>query len=493
VYALARRYFGRRAAVASSIVMSVWMWSIKASQMNSAADGGLLTLMILLSTYLFLRYEEEGRPVHLWLTGLAIGLASMTKIVGLVMLPIILIYYLMSKKGFIFSAKKTIYIGILAIIPIALFFLSDLLFNKMYILNSILTRLHDVTVTSAGITTISYGVIFVRLYTYFKILFWASPLVIMGAIFYMIMMSEKKSGKLRDVRRFLDIQLIFICILFLVLTSPYVIISRYIMIIMPILALYFGTLIASLSFKKKELWILGVISCVLLVILLVLNSHITLLPISNTGIIEQRLMHLDFTLGMPFIEETGYSGIVINMLTIIFSFALIFISFIIFIISYIKNHERPSTSISSFSKYAFLVALSLGLAFNLLILSEYSMHLNGPNYSASINDLIDYGKSHQLNEPIIILNNYELSYYLRDNYSVFYHNTSIYEIDSIKLDQFKQYVYSTGGTIIFNDMPMIDRTGELWSIISKCTKIHSFIDKGYEIGYVFDCSSLKSK
>jgi len=516
IYFIGRRYFSKRTAVIASLFASVWIAVIKLSQMNSAADGGLFTFAFLLSTYLFLRFDETKNTKYLIWTGIAIGISSLVRITGVILLPIILTYYLWTHKWMrkrfsdvVRNVLNVVYIGLISLIPVVLFFILDFIFNNSSTLHLLLIRLLDIEGPKFIITTIPYGAWAIRLFTYFKIIFWLNLVVILCVILYLFSRYKKSynSESKNDIEpnkdhytRFLNTQLVFLLILYLVIFSPYLVISRYIMIIIPILALYFGDFLSKISIKKKDIVIFGSASIIFFIMFILLGHSITLVPITNSGVVLSELRSLNFGVGIPFIEDTGYSGFVVNVLTIgVFFFiaALLFILFLIFCNIGNKNSIHKKDSINkkrmyaSYSKNILLILLGAGFAFNCFVIAEYSLHIDSPNYSASINALVDYSKAHRLAEPIISLNNHEIMYYLKGNYTQFYYNTSIYELDAGKIEKFKQYLDDNGGSIIFNDIPMIDRSGNLWQVISSCKEVYTYEDKGATIGYIYDCSNLK--
>jgi hypothetical protein len=257
--------------------------------------------------------------------------------------------------------------------------------------------------------------------------------------------------------------------------------TRYLMVSIPFIAILSaqGIVYATKHFQNRHWAMIGVLSVLFSVFFLIINTDIRIISYESNENPLAQLKQWNTNFSIPVFTETDNSGFLLNFRIFLITYVLTGILFVILFFSTRRN----------ICTIAVILLLGLSLAYNFILAEEYGLHWTSPNYSAAIKELVVYGQEHQLKEPLYVLKNYELQYYLGDTYTQFVTTYGLSDTDPTKIAQFQQEIQSHGGTIIFTDMPPIDRQGLLWQTINLCTREVTILDKNIEIGYIFICDS----
>jgi len=488
VYFLARKINGQKAAWIAALLVGFSAWHIRASQMNSGSDGGMFTFFFYCTIYFFVMFLETNQTKDKIATGIAFGLTMLSKETGVLLILICGLYYGYTiwkrmkeakenasiKEEVINGIKNSAIICLIALVVWSIFPILDIIYNNSQNTDAIISRIKDVVIERESTTDYSYW--FMTVFSIFKLLLWTGPLLL---FFPLLSMMTKKEWKQEGI----FMLLIIVSVLFyFIITPPNLDRTRYLMITIPSLAIlsakYIATKVEEYEFGKKEWLFVGVCSVMMFIAFVFINQNNVIVSYESIKNPIYQLSNLNINFSLPIFTETDNSGFVLN-------FAIVFITFIssttLFIcLIFTKNKKTAS--------FLFILFISIGIGYNFIIAEEYAFHLTSPNYSDGIKELSNYAMNNKLNEPIYLLKNYELQYYLRHNYDNFITSYGISETNLNNIEDFRISLESAGGTIIFTDMPFIAREGELWhTITASCSKDFVVEDKGIEIGYVFSC------
>ncbi len=472
VYFIAYRRDEKTAFLAACIV-GLSAWHIRSSQMNSGSDGGIFTFFFLLTLFFFLELQNNLDNLrYILATGVSLGFAFLSKETAFLIFPIIIIIMIIKKYPWKLMVKYTVLITISALLIFSIFPITDYMYNNGETFTAIIHRIEKV---ATGIPSI-YNLLFIQFFSIFKILIWIGP------FFLCLAASEIWYKKTKIIE---DPMFIYLCVIvsFYSLCIPATLDkTRYLMIIIPVLGIYSAECIMrkiqELHLLKKDFIIPAISTLLFFIFFLILNSTINIASYESNDNPLTLLKQGHTSFSIPVFTETDNSGFLLNFQII--GLAYLLTGCCLGVILFFKNNPI-------LCKYCFFLILAIGIAYNFVVLEEYAFHLTSPNYSNAIKELIAYGQEHNIKQPLYILKNYELVYYLGDNYTAFVTTYGLSDTDPAKIAQFQQELKDNGGTIMFTDMPPIARDGNLWQTINSCKKDLTISDKGIEIGYVFTC------
>lgn len=489
LYLLARRFFSVRVAWLSAILLAVSAYHIRASQMNSTSDGGMFTFFFLLTLHFVLCYFEKLESKYLCFSGIATGLTLWTRETGILLFPIIglslFLFYYHKEKKFWASVQKA-WKPMLWIcgIGVALFLIYpaiDLTFNHGQMLQTLFTRAETAVLKDAP----THGYLALFLYSVFKIVVWLGPLFLLLSLFWLFFVWKQKSWK--EARQFVFLLTFFCVFLFyFTVTPPNLDRSRYVMVLLPVFALFSGQALDYLFSRFSFGSVVALVFCTALFFcfFLWMNTHIEVVSYEGSQNQFHQIAAGNIFFSVPLFTETDNSGMLFNFSIIIVAFVL---GLLFFSVSFGLFHWK------NVSLFFLVLFLSVGLGYNVALAEEYSLHWTSPNYSNAVKELIAYSSSHQLKESIYLLKNYELKYYLGEEMlqyrnSTFITRYGIPETDKAKIAAFAQELDEHGGTVIFTDMPPMDKNGLLWKTITeKCVRNLTVTDKEIEIGWILNC------
>ncbi|MEK6921308.1 MAG: hypothetical protein AABX82_05465, partial [Nanoarchaeota archaeon] len=275
--------------------------------------------------------------------------------------------------------------------------------------------------------------------------------------------------------------LILVSVLFyFIIIPPNLDRTRYLMILIPALAILSAKYIGEKTeeWNKKEWLLVGVCSVMIFISFLWINQNNSIVSYESqqNPIVLLKSGSVDFSI--PVFTETDNSGFLLH-------FSIFAVAYGISAIAGFALFTRQNKTVG---KIALIMLLSISIGYNFVVAEDYGLHWTSPNYSDGIKELILYAQRAPLQEPLYLLKNYELQWYLRDNYSLFVSDYGISETDETKIAAFAAELDEHGGTVIFTDMPPIDKNGLLWQTINEeCVKEFSYLDKDVEIAWVWGC------
>lgn len=478
IYLLGKKVSGEKAAWIAAMLVGLSAWHIRASQMNSGSDGGMFTFFFYCTIYFFIRFVETQQTKDKIMTGIAFGLTMLSKETGVLLILICGLYYLYTlwkieksqrKEECKKAVKQSIGILLIAGIVWSIFPILDIIFNNGQSINAILERANSAVSERAA----AYSYWFMTVFSLFKLLLWTGPLLLFLPIFCIL---KKKEWKQEGI----FVLLIIVSVLFyFIITPPNLDRTRYLMIIIPALAILSAKYIEekTADWKKREWFLVGVCSVLVFSAFFLMNQNTVIVSYESQQNPIALLKQGNFNFSIPVFTETDNSGFLLHFGIFVAAYGLTALACLLL---FAKN--------KTIGKTALIIFLSISIGYNFIVAEAYGMHWTSPNYSNGIKEIILYAQENELQEPLYLLKNYEVQWYLREKYTQFVSEYGISETDTVKIEALKEKLQSEGGTILFTDMPPMDKNGLLWKTINEnCVADLTVIDKGVEIGWVFSC------
>ncbi|MEM4259850.1 MAG: glycosyltransferase family 39 protein [Candidatus Woesearchaeota archaeon] len=498
VYFLAKELYDKKTAFISIILLGFSAWHILGST-SISFDGAFLTFYYVLTIFFFVKYSNTKRNQTLWLvlTGISFGLAMLTKLNAILLLPILIIYYFLNnyyileykdiehKNSFqnnfyhkfieavkIFFIICLIALAIFSVFPISAYFTDWSYFQVV---------LSHTSVFSNN----SFEIVLLLIQLMLSV-FWAGPLFI-GLYALSFLKFEKK-----DILLHLWIAVVFLFFILGVQENfrPF---ERYLLVILPALAILGGKVIKDsindLKLEKKHWSILGITLLLFTAIIFIFNLlHNRILPFyPKSGFISNALS-FNWNFLVPLTGDQGPIGMYISFNSIMFAFIFAAIFVIFYIITYIKNaylsskKTKKNNNIKNFSRMFLILFLSISFSYNVFIAQEMIWNLTNVNIDKVSKETINYALEKDLEQPIIIFRNYALKYYLENKYQTINTADFNYENNQTLLS----YI---NGTLLFIDFPAINQSSLLAKRLNRCNILQKFIDKGITVGYIYSCPS----
>ncbi|MFA6888655.1 MAG: glycosyltransferase family 39 protein [Candidatus Woesearchaeota archaeon] len=472
LYFFAKKYYDEETALWSVFFLSFSAWHIYGSKTNFGGEA-FLAFFTLLASFFFLSYTQSEKWYFHVLTGIFIGIACMIKEASILLFPICIGYYLLNKFKI-----KTIMINSVWMITgfssiFIIFLIIDYFFNNFHAIQALLGIMISTGIEKKGYITPD---LFQYIFSFFKILFWLTPLWVFA---FILKTWKTKETSLKEhikgtIQEYTFIYLCVYGLFFIFYISPSFDKPRYLLIISPFIAMYTGNFFAKLKLNQKQ-----IIACALLTILfftffLYFNKDRNIISFDDKNAILNNIKtgQLNFDVGI--ISETGNPGIVININIFIIAYLLC----TLFAITYILL-KNPNWII-------IILLFGAGFGYNIFLAEEFLFHWTSPDYADATQKIIIYTNENNLVGPIYLFKDPSMNYYL-PTYS------EVYALDTIqnspeKIQEIKTLINEKGGTILLVDIPFINKDGELWQFITQtCEEKYVVSDNGIDIGYVFSC------
>ncbi len=509
VFIIARRYFGSKAALWSVAIIGFSYYHILAS-IQITIDGSLLAFFYLLTIYFFMRYSEadsrdelafnSGKKnfitnrfkinqfrINKWLplAGLAFGLAMLTKVSAVLVLPPIVIYSLIKSK----SIKKAA--GELAVVCA----IGALMFSSYLVLSVfdpsgiefVKARAQEVAVNSP----INLSLLAIQ---FVQAAIWMGPFIlgmILLSFFWLIDRGEDKQGKKNTYLMLLFIATIVFFYVFII-RDNFRPVERYFMVLTAPISILAGAYLSRIKFEKKHLLIFTSVFVIFSGFLVWLNlKQNEYLPFYPKEEFIRHAAGFDWTIYTPFLGNEGPVGFYLSLDSIAYSFILAFIALGIYLAAEHAGRERKSNRRETLAISALAVFLAISAAFNLIITEEYLIGKMNPDIEKVSSEMIDYVQKNDVKTPLLFFRNFALEFYTEPKYGECPYQLAYWDECSIDFTDNKNprklELIEKGGTIIVVDFPKISRESLLWKKFSECRKLKSFYDKGQEVGFIIEC------
>ncbi len=446
VYILSIKIFDKKTAIFSSLLMTFSFWPVLASSMVDI-NGSLIMFEYLLTFIVFINYLKTNKNKFLILTGMLIGLSSITKYMDtLILIAILGLIHLYEKK----DIKKSIKFGAaIVLIGIIIYSLFPLLSYLLGYWPQFISTLENTSLAHKGLT----------LRPFIYLIFWATPML--GGLFLLSLLKFEK----KKIYFVIWTAAVFLLYFFIVGASrlPY---ERYLMTMIPPLCILGGNYLSKFNFKAKQTAI-GVISLLVFYItLLYLNLRTRIFMPHSVSNYIYAIKNLKFNFMYPYVGSSGPSfWISFNSMILIVGLACIFLLFYMILA---KNKKLSSIF--------FILFISSSLSFNVFLIQEHTLSLANPNINKVAYDVIDFYNSNNLNRNVFITDYLSsIGIYLKDA------NVTKAKVGELNKLNFRN------STLIIIDFPTLDKSGEFWKEINKCEKVYTSKDKGMELGWIYKC------
>lgn len=458
IYLLAKELYNKKTAFWATVLVTFSAWHILGTT-SISFNGAFLTFYYLLTIFCFVKYLKTKLKMWLYLTGISFGLAMLTKLDAILIIPIIAIYFLIKTRNI-----KQFFIDFLIIFGLSLMVFS------IFPLLALLTDFSYFTVVighTAVFKNFSFNILLL-LIQYMLAFFWMGPLFI-G--FYLIKLFRFNK---KDILMHLWIIIIFLFFTFGV-KENFRPLERYFLVILPPLAILGGNQLSKLKINKKNTTIFLLVFTIFLGFTFFLNlSHNEILQFYPKSNFVNNVLKFKWDFLVPFTGDQGPIGMYMAFSGIALSFIFSFLFLGAYIITKAKKIKLATT--------LFLCFLAISFSYNVFMAQEMIFSATNVNINKISEDIINYSLKNNLKEPIYIFRNYALKYYLDSRYN----NIRMLDFK----DEFKKSVINeiNSGTVIIVDFPSINKNSFLWKKINKCNLIKTFYDKNIRLGYVFNCN-----
>lgn len=441
VYYFAKSLYGRRAAILAALLMAIVFYPVWMSLFMDS-DGSILTLFLLTALFSFHKLEKTGGRKWMAMTGLFFGLALLSKYTAIVFVPILLLYGLMSSR--LRNWKTMILPLAIGFAIFAIFPLMSLLFNSPdTFLDTLRYGAQNIGRLDANNIFQSYALSFARLVIF--LFQYGTPILCIVPLY-----SLKKSGK----QEYLLFSFLVVFLVLYALVIPGGPKARYMMPMVPVLAILASKNLAGFSgkFSRKDLKEFIIFFAVSLAVLILLNMYGTSESFNSQKIDPGLLLRNSMF---------WYSGLASTPFTI-------HVHSLIFVIAASVTLFALSLR---FGMRFFTALIALGLAFNCFIVFQSFYPTVGPDYSATIFEMMEYYKASNLSCSSLYSTEKSFMFYM-DGVKNYY--------DIVAQKDLKGCVF----TVNVQDFTDI---GNMENLLKDCTKVKSFYSNNFELGDIYVC------
>ncbi len=471
VYYLANKHFNWKVANISVLILATSSWLL-AGTLQLDNDAFFVSLFFLLSTLFYSRYLDNNKSKNIYLTGLFTGLGILSKYTCVLIIPIIILHNLVRNKDLISTVKIGFVITLVALLVFSLFPLAAHFANSDNFFTSL---------THSRKLTVSYtSNLFPLLIQLLNAIVWIGPLLSGTFLLYLMEKKIDSAYKAKFTNYFFIWTAVVIFFFLFVNSDPYRPIERYLLAIAPPLSILSAHYLSKQNLRKKHIFVGIFIAVVLVVSFMFLTRQssetVDFYPKSN---FINKLFGLDFSFLIPIQMSSGPQGFYVNFIVILFCFLISLLSLSTHLIMKFKKQRKLAV-------LSLTLFLAVSSGYSLFMMEEYLFSFAGQDINKVTFDMIDYAKENKLQEPVYIFRNKAMDYYLIDTGN--YTQTEILDFE----DEFNTTLANSivlDSTIIILDFPQINKQSPLWITITKnCRETLTFEDKGYKLGYIFECN-----
>lgn len=482
LYLLGLKLYGKRTAIFAVALATFSFWATLAA-LQVDIDGSLLTMCYLFVMYCLVQYLDQERiqdirKQRLWLILLGVGLGTtlLSKYTGIVVFLIVAAYLWFVKKSVLGALRVLFLVSLIAAMVFAFFPLWAYLTGN------------DLFAMSLSHTGGVYYFTLLRPVTY--LFLWATPL-----LFYFFLLGVFKLQR-RDGEKFSSlfggIHKHLLCVLWaafvflffaIVISGKAPTFDRYLMPIIPPLILVSASFLSEFQFSRRDFYLGGLVTLGTVLVFFTLNSLTTnLLYHSITNYLHAALtLHWDFLFpytgssGPFFWIAWGVIGITLLVTTLLFVF-LLFVS--------LSTQQR---------KMLVLLLVSVSLAFNIVLVSEYLFSLTQPSQSEITHEIVAYLEEQNVQNKTLFTTLYQqqIMFYINGDYPPLEVQKVPYIIDDVgEYPYYEKMLFenANGAVAIAIDMPYaFDRESKLGKeLMQRCAR-KTFSNHGRAVADVFIC------
>ncbi|TAL58516.1 MAG: glycosyltransferase family 39 protein [Nanoarchaeota archaeon] len=455
---LARKYYGKTAAIWTAAIMTVSTWAILAAAQVDM-DGSVVPFWGIASLYFFLEGLEKKSVKNYVLSGIFLGIGFWAKTSLILFLGSFFLYTL----WLIFIEKK----AYRQFISSGLVYLISLGIYALFPLYSFITHDPLYAITQQHASEYFNNFFSQNLLSVFSIM--VQAIVLMSPLLlFLFLYSLIKPGK-KDVIFFI-VPIVYVFFYLFIATPSFRPFERYWMPAIPFMAILGGKTISNWNLKKPDYIKIIAGSVVILAIFTLLSLFLRpeLFPVHPKELYISKVLSLQWNFLFPFHGASGPLGFFIPFWAIPVAFVVC--AFCLFMIW--KN---------KLFKPAAIIFLSVAIGINLFMDSEFLLSTTTPNINSVQSQVTSYALSHDLKKPIYI-------YEGTAHYFLNHTDVSVTEFNAVDRDNKPLFdEIKNGGTVLVVDFPSATRDSAMWQTLMTCKTDYKVIEKGHDIGYVFTC------
>ncbi len=457
MFFMARRFYSTKTAVITSGLMAIGYWHMLASLVVDI-DGAVLTFFAMLMSYFLLLYEDGHAKKYIILSGLAFGLSLHAKFAAFLILPVIFVYLIVRLKEHKITGalKTTLSILFLGLLVFSIFPISSFIIGQPEIfLNSFS---HSGGYTSFEPTTRPIMVMFV----------FGTPLFILLSI-----------AAIKNWRHSKNLFFLLFVFYFLLMYSLFLgsigtesTYEKYLMITIPAMSLLAGDFISRVSFSKK---LLGMLIVVSFAAMFLMNIPTADYIDHSVPEYQRRALSVLTSMDVGSLSEWNYNfplmgnvqpGFWINF----YSLAIMSIISGLLFISYVIKRSR----------LVFTIFLAVMISMNLFYIQEFIIHGTHPDINKPTYDMADFYNTNYPDRPLYT-NAITLAFYT--------HKTDDYFVGSTDDTKDQALAAKAAGAVMLltEYYPNIHKDSQAWKNINTCRLELEFSDKGFVVGRAFVC------
>ncbi len=451
-YCLAREIYGEGVARVSVVMMAVSFYSILAS-LQIDMDGSILCFLTSFTLYAYFIYLKSNSYRWLLVSSVFFSLSLLTKYSAVVIVLIVFVYMLISRRDKLASMLPFVVIGgaIFLVFPVV----SYVSGNWAIFTDTLVWGSENVESRGMGIMKSSVKHLY-RLVQY------GTPLLLLFPLISFARRRKKEENLL-----YVWFVVYFLFYTFVVSGGN---ISRYFMIIIPPLVILsaraFFILFGSVG-KRDLLSIVGVALVLFGVICLQNGGAQTIEPFTlerqNFNVISQNADIWYYSTSGPLFRVSSFS----------FIFVLVGSVLLAVLCSFAKGHARK----------LWILFVAISLAFNMFLVEEFLFHGYSPDYNVVMEDMVSYYNDNNLPQPLYSVNE-DIAYFLT--------NGSFY---NLKSGDARLTLGKEGGTAVLLNLPKIMSLSDdgyignsmINDVDEKCELLKVFYVGEYDAGYIYNC------
>ncbi len=455
----AKKLFNEKSALYAGFIILVSMWAVlTASQIEM--DGSIVAFMGLVATYFYLSGVNNNSIKDYVFAGVALGIGLLTKTTIFLFILSFIAYNL----WIVFSKEKKLNEIAKSFIT---YLVCGIIFSIYYAIN-IIFNLKLISATNEHVLAYFFNFFSQNFINVLSILSQAIVLIsplLLGLFVLSLFRFDKKNTIFYIL---IGVHVFFYLFISTPSFRPF---ERYWMPVLPYFALLGGFILDKFKFKRKEILITSFLTVLLFVILELFSffAKSTLLPLYPKEIYIQKLMSGSWNFLFPFHGASGPLGFFVPFWSVFFTFVVSSI----LIISILATKRK---------KQLLILFLSISIAFNLLMISEYYFSPTTPNLNKVSTQVTEFALKTNLQQPVYIYQgtgHFLLNY---SGYKVKEFNAINYNDEALAND-----ISNSNSTFLIVDFPSANRNSIMWQALSKCKKDLIVIEKGLELGYVLTC------
>lgn len=451
-YCLAKEVYGLGVARVSAVIMAILFYSILAS-LQIDMDGSILCFLTVSTLYAYFVYLESNRRRWLIVSSVFFGLSLLTKYTAILIVLIVFVYMLLSKRDKLVSVLPFVVIGgAMALVFPVVSYVSG---NWGIFTNTLSWGGENVAGHGMGLLKSSVKHVY-------RIVQYGTPLLLLFPLISFARRRKKEENLL-----YVWVAVYFLFYTFVVSGGN---ISRYFMIVIPPLVILSarGFLLLFGQLRMRDLLSIVGVALVLFGVICLQNGGAQIiepftLDRQNFNVISQNADIWYYSTSGPLFRVSSFS----------FIFVLVGSVLLVVLCSFAKGHERKF----------WIVFVALCLAFNMFLVEEFLFHKYSPDYNEVMRDMMTYYDVNNLEGPL---------YSVNEDFAYFLTNGTYYDLESRDA---RSSLGEIGGTAVLLNLPKImsldddSYIGDLVisAVDERCELLKVFYVGKYDAGYIYDC------